>query len=663
MDLPPAGEIVNFDEYSSDEEIDYPDNFVPEESATIRTKSSHRNLFKDEKFPTHQILGVSSRGAKFARPHDICDNPKMYVGGGARFDICQGQLGDCWFLSALATLTLNKDLLYKICPDQTFDVNRGYTGMFKFKFYQYGKWVEVTIDDRLPVDFSNRLIFTASKDKNEFWPALLEKAYAKLNGNYENLKGGHASEAMVDLTGGILELLEFRDRDFKMSDRELCSVMFEAIKNNALLSTAIQAKSQRDMEAERPDGLLKGHAYSVTAMRSPDKKFPFPMIRLRNPWGEVEWKGEGSDSDKRWGKAGADGDYDKSNDEDGEFYMPFHNYAQIFTKVEICRINVTHFKAEGQWHLRELDADWSRSANTAGGCANNWNTHLDNPFLIVETVGGETSDELIISLSQKHRRKQKFEGVGFLTIGFAIYKIDDDTNINTSRKLSEILPSGRRGEFSRNRIFNSTFCAKRDITERIKIKKAGKFAVVPSTFHPGERGSFHLRVLVEKPHDKPQINLDSLRRDQRNNVYNDPDANYVPEPMMRTSSQPPPGPPTGMPSGQINTKSMPHLPPGGIPIAGFGNMNIGASTSSNNFGQDPNLPSVPPVRTKRYYREPVRPSVKMFSIDTIKEKGLDKGLKSFLNSEMFQDLGPLNDIEPKSGKKNRFGFSFKSFLF
>lgn len=92
-------------------------------------------------------------------------------------DVVQGILGDCW-LAAVASLSTNDMLMKQIIPPgQSFQMD--YVGVFRFNFWQYGRWVEVLIDDRLPTT-RNKLIYMHSETRNEFWSALLEKAYAKL---------------------------------------------------------------------------------------------------------------------------------------------------------------------------------------------------------------------------------------------------------------------------------------------------------------------------------------------------------------------------------------------------------------------------------------------------------------------------------------------------
>ena len=69
---------------------------------------------------------------EWKRPSELCENPRLFVDGASRFDIQQGELGDCWLLAAMANLTLHKKLFYKVVPiDQSF--TEDYAGVFHFR--------------------------------------------------------------------------------------------------------------------------------------------------------------------------------------------------------------------------------------------------------------------------------------------------------------------------------------------------------------------------------------------------------------------------------------------------------------------------------------------------------------------------------------------------
>ena len=80
----------------------------------------------------------------------------------------------------LVTPTL---FVIQVIPDykgQEWDEQKpdNYQGIFRFQFWRYGYWTEVVIDDMLPT-INDQLVFIHSQSRNEFWSALLEKAYAK----------------------------------------------------------------------------------------------------------------------------------------------------------------------------------------------------------------------------------------------------------------------------------------------------------------------------------------------------------------------------------------------------------------------------------------------------------------------------------------------------
>ncbi|XP_063079891.1 calpain-3b [Engraulis encrasicolus] len=459
-------------------------------------------IFEDPLFPADNSSLFYSTAPPFdivwKRPSEICKNPQFMIGGANRTDICQGDLGDCWLLAAIACLTLNEKLLYRVIPkDQSFTEN--YAGIFHFQFWRYGEWVDVVVDDRIPT-CNNQLVFTRSGKENEFWSALLEKAYAKLHGSYEALKGGNALEAMEDFTGGVTEFFEIAE-----APKELFHIMRKALDRGSLMGCSIDViVSVEQQTTKSSSGLVTGHAYSVTAVeegaREDLKDLRIRLVRLRDPWGV---SASASCTSDEW-TALARTEQDRKRLEpiaEGEFWMTFQTFQHHFTKLEICNLTPDTLKGDGfsNWTVTVHEGRWVKGCS-AGGCRNYPDTFWTNPQYRIclleeddkaEGEEGERGCTLVIALMQRGRRKERHLGAVLHTIGFFVYEVPKELQ-GSSKPLSKdfFLYNGSVGR-------SHSYVNLREVTERVRLMP-GEYVIVPSTFDPHKESEFILRIFTEK---------------------------------------------------------------------------------------------------------------------------------------------------------------------
>ncbi|VVC40607.1 Hypothetical protein CINCED_3A007782 [Cinara cedri] len=478
-------------------------------------------LFEDPAFKTVNSLAYGSKTPKnrleWRRPGELTKNPKFFIDGVSRFDINQGDLGDCWLLAVMDTLTMNEKLFYHVVPNnQGFDEK--YAGIFHFRFWYCGKWVNVFIDDRLPTNKKNELIYIKSSTKNEFWSALLEKAYAKFKGSYEALDGGFIHLAMMDFTGGVPEMFELN-----VPPHDLFERMLKAFQQKSLLCGAISKADSTTEENKNKQGLICKHAYSITSVICVNKRIStnttskISLIRIRNPWGDqTEWNGPWSDKSSEWALIS---DSEKKSlglktDADGEFWMWYNDFVKYFSRLCICHLDLNGLNNEQLGDesntgrkIYAFEGEWVRGT-TAGGSREFLTTFANNPQYYFKLEDADDDDDehkcsVIIDLTQKNSRTQ--QKTKDLLIGFSVYQVINtdssqkrlDTNFfkNTAPMVTE---SGKRQNISRRlRLFPGTYC------------------IVPATSNPNEQGEFLLRVFSE--HKKSVIE-DSLSKKIDENV-------------------------------------------------------------------------------------------------------------------------------------------------
>ncbi|KAH8810297.1 hypothetical protein DL96DRAFT_1505563 [Flagelloscypha sp. PMI_526] len=256
----------------------------------------------------------------------LCNKPSFFGAQGPHVqDIHQGGVGDCWFLAALSGLTTKQGLIEQLCVARDELV-----GVYGFIFFRETKWVSVIIDDLIfastaewvALSSNEKSLYHNNQDRydsfvrksmrglyfakggaedrlQQTWVPLIEKAYAKLHGDYQSLDKGFAGEACEDLTGGVSTI--FHIRDILDADKFWKDELLKAGHDRFFTCSLGFARSERNNNAVANDnGLIGYHEYAVIkAVEVAGTRF----VVMRNPsssYTPSEWTGKWSDGDSAW---------------------------------------------------------------------------------------------------------------------------------------------------------------------------------------------------------------------------------------------------------------------------------------------------------------------------------------------------------------------------
>ena len=155
----------------------------------------------------------------------ICTVERPLFRGPPRFsDVAQGALGNCYFLAVLAAVALRHPELIKRAfvedPDQNLTYAYAQHRVHRTRWLIVNQPTTVAVDEWVPVSKAGLPVFgsagfqsirkldTKKHISGVVWPVILEKAWAKIHGNFKSIESGGPFEPFRALTGAPVDVLD-----------------------------------------------------------------------------------------------------------------------------------------------------------------------------------------------------------------------------------------------------------------------------------------------------------------------------------------------------------------------------------------------------------------------------------------------------------------------
>ena len=284
------------------------------------------------------LLHKNWRNLKWKRESETLKFTKIFDETIESKEIKIGEYSNKNFISVISALSEFPHLIKKLFIFDTKNDN----AYFCVKLCKDGLYKEIIIDDYFPFKSHNELAFT-SDYKNVLWPQVLEKAYAKAYGSYNNIDKKQVESILRDLTFAPVIILD-------NSNDELIDVLLNA-KNEKWLILASAGDTEASQDLLKELGLEPNYEYTIlnvyklededlnknTLLNNAsnyDDNYRV-ILKIRNLWSKIEWMGDWSDISTYWNT-----DFRIMLDyqpDDQSFYMNLKDFKHYFSKIKICK--------------------------------------------------------------------------------------------------------------------------------------------------------------------------------------------------------------------------------------------------------------------------------------------------------------------------------------
>ncbi len=283
--------VQNLDEF----EITRSDVSTPESvNLEIKRPQQKRPEFPLQALPNEIIRSITSigetaeewtpSGAEWSDPGEFFRETAEY------FDPIQGAVANCYLIAAMSAVAWAQPYQIKHQTRATGANQQDFVDMIEFN--DGGSTATVEVSEALPLRNGNAMYARSSED-NEFWPGVLEKAYAKWTTGVGSDKPDITSTAFGDPVHAIKELVG-GSKSYTGTSGTAANSLWSEVRSNSrsyktfnpgtawTYSSAAAAPSDINYSDAN---VVANHAYTVLGW---DYDGEERYILLRNPWGRTE---------------------------------------------------------------------------------------------------------------------------------------------------------------------------------------------------------------------------------------------------------------------------------------------------------------------------------------------------------------------------------------
>lgn len=315
-----------------DNSIDKCDDLIARLDYLINISPQKYDL-DDDQFPrlTGNSIGqgdaaYGDKGSSWTKMHDVSKDFKIFNQFDTT-DVKQGALGDCYLLAAFASLIgIRKGEVLRNAFITQKDNDKH---VYVTRWLIDGKPRFVAVDDWVPGSDTS-LSFAKPTEDNEFWPVILEKAWAKIYGTYMRTQGGWHTNVWRSLTQAPVFSAYHTSKNFN-ADTVFTFVRDLLDHEFAVGSATVGIPSTHE---------VGGHAYAIldAVILKLENGGTQNLFKMYNPWNSEVWaENPWGDESPKWT------DFTKKQvnlvkNNDGIFYTSTQDYLSNFGMVNWAEI-------------------------------------------------------------------------------------------------------------------------------------------------------------------------------------------------------------------------------------------------------------------------------------------------------------------------------------